>query len=543
MKGQDYQAHYPSASSGQRKGLGDLMLWKSLHGHKSDQPQRVGTLRALAIIYSALWAVIAVLESPWSLTALVSVILLTLTFWFVIAVSSRGGERVFARLLFTGWAITAGWVLLTGPLSQFEMSPWLQVPLGVALTAIYYAILLNQPIWLINLEAGEVYFRRLGENQGTSYSLITCALNLDKSTPTTLHPGPTVHGHGSTVVTVTMGADYHWIKPIDEFRLIWRLDKTIWVNELAVEDIVTRDRSTFDLKITAAFEHDPCKLRADGLLLNLPNFRQPADLEAALRGAVSGALDRVAREFFVTRSVIDARTSGAIVDFKAGLPDLLGGLCQVLGLKLNVALTNITPAVTDQQRHAAGLYAAANDQGESDFARLDAAGRRMTLPMSDEQLFYYVISQHTRPESDQTPYLTEEDRILRYLQAGGVEALRDLEAVLAEHPEMPVPPRIQLLMKRLQRQHNRWVPPSVGAGPVGLGNGASSPAAASSGAQPADAHNASGDQGNGRRNNRQHENESTAAQTPPPPPKRTINLGQVIEMRKSSDNTYRPVDE
>jgi len=243
---------------------------------------------------------------------------------------------------------------------------------------------------------------------------------------------------------IELAMDWLWIRPMDELRLLWRLEKNIII-EKTISNIVTRDQSVFSLWVKIGANLDPTQIKGQKFLLMIPKVDSPARMEQIVKGIIEENLDRAAREYFIQRTVTEARGDEGVRVFRSQLLDLLKSLHDNLGLTFIESLINTTPIVSEEQRLAAERAAAAHEHARAELATTDALIERAMSGSAPHQLLLYTrllergAQFHVIPPAEQMPQLSPVDQFLWRIARQDAPAVQLFQQMASSHPEMPLP--------------------------------------------------------------------------------------------------------
>jgi hypothetical protein len=410
-----------------------------------------------AVAAAIVWAALTLLLPPQSLTPLTPLLVggAALLLWLGLTVLNTMDEPYFVRLAFTGGAAVAAWVLMTAVLMLLTVPPF---GAGVAAIVLLWFFAQGAPVWVIDIEPGEVLYYRPIYHRPYKYELVSCPVQRIEADlkPSGLHGSPSITRFSPTgaatthqVSSVELAIDYLWVRPVDELRLLWKMEKHIIV-ETRVEDIITRDHSAFTLWIKVAATLDPTRIRGRNFLLLIPRLDSPARLETTMRGIITDNVDKAAREFFIQYTAAEARGEIGVVGFRRQMVELLKGMSENLGLTFIESMINSTPILSQEVRFAAERAAASVDNSRADLATTE---RLVELAMSGSaphQLLLYsrIVERggqqfRVAPSADQLPQLSPVDQFLWRLSNNDPQAVQLLRTMASQHPELPLPANLQ----------------------------------------------------------------------------------------------------
>ncbi len=221
MSPADYQP-IPSSTSTPASPAGRVQ-----HDPKRSQRSRALLLAAIAAGFGILWTALNVIVSERMTTPLIplEIGVLLSSGWTLHVFLTSQEEPFFARLALTEAGLASVWAVGTALLMLLGANPLVS---GVALAAGLWFCSLALPIWVIEIEPGEVLYFRPLYHRPYKYELVSCpgqriAPEL-KSTDHNARRGirrimdtPT---HRSQV---ELAMEWLWIRPLAELRLLWNL--------------------------------------------------------------------------------------------------------------------------------------------------------------------------------------------------------------------------------------------------------------------------------------------------------------------------------
>lgn len=419
------------------------------HDPKRSQRDRAVLLGAVAAGFGVLWTALNAIIPEEIMTPLLplGIGVLLSGGWTLHVFLTSQEEPFFARLALTGAGLASVWAVGTALLMLLGVHPLVS---GLLLAAGLWFFSLALPIWVIEIEPGEVLYFRPLYHRPYKYELVSCPVQRIepelKSTERDTRRGirrimdtPTHRGS-----QVELAMDWLWIRPLDELRLLWKLEKNI-VIEKAISNIVTRDHSVFSLWIHLVANFDPTQIKGQKFLLMMPKVDSPARMEHIIKGIIEENLDRAAREYFIQRTVIEARGDEGVRVFRSQLLDLLKSLHDNLGLTFIESQTNTTPIVSEEQRLAAERAAASHEQARADLATTDALIERAMSGSAPHQLLLYTrllergAQFHVIPPAEQMPQLNPVDQFLWRMARHDAPAVQLFQQMASSYPEMPLP--------------------------------------------------------------------------------------------------------
>jgi hypothetical protein len=446
---------------------------------KVSSRNRVILLTISAAACSVVWGLVCLFFPPIQPVSVLIVGGLALVVWTAFSILTHQDEAFFLRLTGTGDLFTLLWMLLTSGLLLLQFFP---IPSGLFAIWGLWLISLTLPVWVIEMEPGEVFYHRPIHHRPYRYELI--GLGIEHATPGDIGNG-TTNGDarlpgfvrpfvvGSSVqqqaAHIALNIDFIWVRPIDELRLLWKLEKRI-VIEGEIRDIVTRDNSNFSLWVKAAANHDPRKITAPPILLRLPHINSPAELEAILSKSLTDAFEKAARLYFINKYSAEARGQDGVLGFRsrlAGVAKLLDevskgratppegdelynifkGMKEGLGLSILESSLNSTPIITPEVRGAAEHAAARYDAARAELATTDEIIERAMRGSVDDQLLLYtrLIERGHQlryaPPAAQLP--TSEDPLIQKLrQMNPGDAQRLWSVLVQAFPDLSTRPAV-----------------------------------------------------------------------------------------------------
>lgn len=419
------------------------------HDPKRSQRDRITRLAAVAAGFGALWTAVNVFLPPAMMTPLIplGIGLLLGAGWTLHVFLTSQEEPFFARLALTGFGLASVWAVGTAVLMLLGIHP---LAAGLLVAAGLWFISLALPIWVIMIEPGEVLYFRPIYHRPYKYELVSCPVqriepelkSTSRDTRRGIHRIMDTPTHRGSHIELAM--DWLWIRPLDELRLLWKLEKNI-VIEKAINNIVTRDHSVFSLWIKIGANLDPTQIKGQKFLLMMPKVDSPARMEQIVKGIIEENLDRAAREYFIQRTVIEARGDEGVRVFRSQLLELLKSLHDNLGLTFIESLINTTPIVSEEQRHAAERAAASHEHARAELATTDALVERAMSGSAPHQLLLYTrllergAQFHAIPPAEQMPQLNPVDQFLWRIARHDEPAVQLFQQMASSHPEMPLP--------------------------------------------------------------------------------------------------------
>jgi hypothetical protein len=445
---------------------------------KISSRNRVILLTIGAAILSVVWLLICIFFPPIQPLSVVIVGGVALVVWTAFSILTHQDEAFFLRLTGTGDLFVLLWMVITSGLLLLNFFP---IPSGWFAIWVLWLLSLTLPVWVIEMEPGEVFYHRPIHHRPYRYQLI--GLDIQSQAPAARNGDslndPRMPGFVRPFVVsspvmqnaaqVALNIDFIWVRPIDELRLLWKLEKRI-VIEHEIRDIVTNDNSNFTLWMKAAANHDPRKITAAPILLRLPSINSPAELETILSKSLLDAVEKTARLYFINKSAAEARGQDGVIGFRSRLGaiaktldevmrtngthpqgdelyNVFKGLKEGLGVSVLEASLNSTPIITPEVRGAAEHAAARYDAARADLATTNDIIERATRNDIDAQYLLYtrLIERghqlHYAPPASEMPL--SRDSILQQLRSMNpaeasrfVRVLVDAFPALANAPEL-----------------------------------------------------------------------------------------------------------
>jgi hypothetical protein len=439
----------PPATSGERRRLDP----------KRSSRDRVLLLGMGALVCAVIWLGIVLALPP-----LVGVVVQATTplwvgfiaglLWAGYTLLTAVDEPFFARLAAAGAGAALAWAIGTGGLILMGVTPLIAGWLSMALV---WFVAQTMPVWVVEIEPGEVlYFRPITHRQ-YKYELVSCPVQR-------IEPSLQPNARGARtrmasilqfmdaasahqVAHVELAIDHLWVRPVDELRLLWKMEKNIVV-ETQIRDIVTRDQSAFTLWLKIGATLDPTQIRGRTFLLQIPKIESPAKLEATMKAIIQDNVDKAAREYFITRTAGDARGAAGVMGFRSQVAALLVSLSDNLGLTFVESMINSTPVLSQEQRTAADRAAAAPEAARADLATTDALIERAMSGSAPHQLYLYtrIVEKGAQfralPPVEQMPQMNPVDQFLWRVTRNDPPSLELLRAMAAAYPQLPVPPAL-----------------------------------------------------------------------------------------------------
>lgn len=414
--------------------------------------QRVRTLLIGAGIAAAVWLA-ANLFAPFGTLGYLTIGMSVAAglLWTLYAVLTSVDERFFPRFLLTGWTLIVVWAAIAA-LGAFAfvggVAPLL---IGWAGVAVVLVLMLILPIWVIELHPGEVLYHRASYHRETTYDLIACPLTpatprrvmMFRGRSASSTPDPIVvaaSDPNAAIARIDLEMGYEWIRPLDELRMIWRLNQVISV-EKTIQDLRTRDQSLFTLWLKLSFRHDPTKIAAMGVKMRIPYLHSPAELEQLLRGPINDNMEKVARDFFIELPIDQARGREGLLGIRAQINERLKTVQTNFGLTLVEDMTQSREIVSDQQRHEAEAAAAAIDQRRSLENKYgidphDRSELQRAAAIEKSEGLRALPQFNTSPNTDNVPQFVKDPDFLRRVEADDPIAIDLMGNTLAQRPDL-----------------------------------------------------------------------------------------------------------
>lgn len=400
-----------------------------------------------------------------------------LVIWTVFSILTHQDEPFFLRLIATGVLVIMLWALLTILMLLLEFYP---IPSGILVIWGLWVISLTLPIWVIEMEPGEVFYHRPIHQRPYRYQLIGLDIRNDSQVrrnddlapddprmPNFVRPFVVTSPVMQHAAQVALNIDFIWVRPVDELHLLWKLEKRVSI-EHEVRDIITNDNSNFTLWIKAAASHDPRKITSPTLLLRLPTINSPAELDGILSKSLLEAVEKAARLYFINKTAAEARGQDGVIGFRSRLAaiaktlneatnggppegdelyNIFKGLKEGLGLSLLESSLNSTPTISPTVRGAAETAAARYDAARADLATTNDIIERAARNDIDAQYLLYTRLIERSNQLHHAPSISEmplsRDSILHQLRTMDrtdanrfVRVLVDAFPALAKAPEL-----------------------------------------------------------------------------------------------------------
>jgi len=437
-------------------------------GRRRIDPKRSSRDRVLLLVVGAAGCVIAwllivvLIPAVAGLTIIPTtplwIAMMVLLLWVGFAILTNIDEPFFARLAATGAFATGVWAVIAALLMLASVTPLIAGWVSIGLV---WFVSLTLPVWVVEIEPGEVLYFRPITHRPYKYELVSCPVQrieavLQPNERGNLRPSGAVasifqfmDSAASThqVSQIELAIDYLWVRPVDELRLLWKMEKNIMV-ETQIRDIVTRDQSAFTLWLKVGATLDPTKIRGRNFLLQIPRIETPAKLEATMKGIIQDNVDKAAREYFIQRSSVEARGEAGVTGFRSQVATLLISLSDNLGLTFVESMINSTPVLSQEQRAAADRAAAAPEYARAELATTDALVERAMGGSAPHQLYLYtrIVEKggqfRSVPAAEQMPQVNPVDQFLWRVSHNDAQSLELLRAMASAYPELPLPPAL-----------------------------------------------------------------------------------------------------
>lgn len=454
------------------------------------------TLAVGAAVLSVIWLLICLFFQPIQPISALIVSGVTVVLWTAFSILTHQDEAFFLRLTGTGILFIVVWTLLTSALLLIEALP---IPAGWGAIWLLWLISLALPIWVVEMEPGEVFYHRPIHHRPYRYELIGLDIKnesqaarggdpnpADPRMPNFVRPFVVASPVMQHAAQIALNIDFIWVRPIDELRLLWKLEKRITIEETHISGIVTRDNSNFTLRvIKASALHDPRRITAPPILMLLPRLKTPAELEVILRKSLVDGIEKAARLYFISRTAGEARGEDGVLGFRNRLIgitrtleevaktnsahpegdeiyDVFKGLKQSLGLTLVESTLNFTPSISGEEQHAANQAAARYDTARAELATThDIIAQALEGKVDAQYLLYTRLIErghqlHYPPPASEMP-LSRDSILQRLRQMDVVKARRFAQIIVQTFPDLATLPELADLLPA-----RRELPPSAG---------------------------------------------------------------------------------
>jgi hypothetical protein len=280
---------------------------------------------------------------------------------------------------------------------------------GLGWIVFVYFVMLSMPIWMITIHYGEVYlvedqhtypdhFRLISRpspkvDKEVINGLVAGGLPRDLIDTFIRFNGPTYMrkpladkiGPDADHVTRRMlqllfeqaadrartTAPVLWVSALDNERLIWDRKRSVSVNDLIIDQLVTKDGHPIKILLEFSCSFDPESIRKPEFRLGLVNIRSIQQMEDRIRAVISAGAISTARLYFIHLPLRDALTQGAIEDFRGDFPLLMEAF-QSLGIVVNSASVLCRPVIDPEVQLAETEYLASRAAALKDTAKLQA---------------------------------------------------------------------------------------------------------------------------------------------------------------------------
>jgi hypothetical protein len=348
---------------------------KSIGNWKTDRGNRLIFLTGVFLIWAVIWVGGMGLDRTQMRVGVPLAVGAIVLLWAIIAVIGTGGQRAALRLFLTvaiPLLLWAGIIALATFWDSFDVW-WKFLLLGEVMIAGYFVLALFTGSWMIELQAGEIYYRqglraRLGKLIASPFDDEGTQAESPESMVAQLL-GAAADGGDMSLEEDDLRETYRWVRPVDQVWLLWDKKRNpVWV-EFVLEDMGTVD-GTFPFYLKFAFWFDPEKINARFMRLSLHKWRSMDRLQEVVQMLMRGMAAKAAREFFAPQQVNYAAHQGCI-DFGNQIRNKLDWTRGAFGVDIKAWSIECRRVVSPEELKAAGVLRASTAQANADLAKLN----------------------------------------------------------------------------------------------------------------------------------------------------------------------------
>lgn len=280
--------------------------------------------------------------------------------------------------------------------------------------ALVYIIVLFMPIWMVEIQYGDVYLVRDESNERFHLdsragprvdrevieALVAGGIPRDVISTFIRFNGP-VYMRTSLLEKVNSDTDLItrrmlqtlfeqvadksrtpppilWVSALDDERLLWDRKRSVQIRNLLIDQLMTKDGHPVKIELSFDCSFDPEAIRNPEFRLGLVKIHSTNEMAQRIEDVMKAGAISAARLYFIKLPLRAALTQGTVEDFRRDFPALMSGF-QSLGIVVNPNSVLCHPVLDPLVQQAETDMLASRARALSETAKLQALIEKVML--------------------------------------------------------------------------------------------------------------------------------------------------------------------
>jgi hypothetical protein len=169
-----------------------------------------------------------------------------------------------------------------------------------------------------------------------------------------------------------------WVSALDDERLLWDRKRSVNVRNLVIDQLMTKDGHPVKIELAFDCSFDPEAIRNPEFRLSLAKIHSTSEMAQRIEDVMKAGAISAARLYFIRLPLRAALTQGTVEDFRRDFPSLMAGF-QALGIVVNPASVLCHPVIDPLVQQAETDMLASRARALSETAKLQALIEKVML--------------------------------------------------------------------------------------------------------------------------------------------------------------------